>query len=589
MNNFWKMVWACVIGFLLAIVITSFVSTCTMSAFMASLFSKPAVKVPEKALLDIDMSKLSIEEQTLEPDPLAELGGNMQRYGAQMQEIRTVGILDAINALDKASNDPRITACYIRPDAAADISHIEEFRKAVVKFHESGKPVYAYIETPTNVGFWLASAADRIFMSEYHGGMNMMIGLGGSMVYFKDLLDKLGVNVQLIRHGKYKSAGEPFIRSTPSKENLEQQTAMINGLWKEMATQMADRASMTFEQFNAMIDNLELCMPSDFLAKGLVDETTGLAGIKKALCNLMAEDKFDNIPSISLADYVTATALSNYSRTADNIAIIYADGEIIDGYADDEVAGKTFVEIIDEVRNDDSVKGVVLRVNSPGGSVIASSQIKEAVDALREVKPVVASYGSYAASGGYWISACSDYIFSNATTLTGSIGVFGIIPDFSKTVKDFAHVNITNVMSNKHSDMYSMMRPLSNEELAFTQKDIEAIYAQFTELVAGGRKKTVEEVDAVGQGRVWTGREAKELGLVDEIGGLKDAVEYTANLTGCPSYNIVSYPKPLTTIEQLMSAMNTNADDKLVKIYKKIEECRKVEILARMPYRVEIR
>lgn len=589
MNNFWKTVWACVIGFLMVVVICSMISTCTMTALTASLFSKPKVAVSENSLLDIDMSKLIIAEQTLESDPLENLGSNFQGFDKALEEIRTVGILDAVDALEKAANDPKIKACYIRPDMATSISHIEEFRKAVVKFHESGKPVYAYIEHPTNVGYWLASAADRIYMSEYHGGMNMMVGLSGSMIYFKDLLDKLGVNVQLIRHGKYKSAGEPFIKSTPSKENLEQQTVLINGLWKEMACQMAQRGNMTFEQFNAMIDNLELCMPSDFLAKGLVDETTGILGMKQALCKLAGEDDFEDIPSITLADYADACSFKKNHTTDDCIAIIYADGEIIDGYADEEVAGKNFVEMIEEVCDDDDIKGVVLRINSPGGSVIASSQIKEAVDALCAEKPVVASYGSYAASGGYWISAGCKYIFSDATTLTGSIGVFGMIPEFSKTAKDIAHLNVTSVSSNKHSDMYSLLRPLSQEEIAYTQKDIEAIYTEFTSLVAKGRNKTVEQVDNIGQGRVWTGRDAHQLGLVDEIGGLKEALEYTANLCGCATYQVKNYPEPMSTIEQIMNSMNQIPDNHLVKIYKQIEECSKVEILARMPYSIEIR
>ena len=428
--------------------------------------------------------------------------------------------------------------------------------------------------------------------------MNTLVGISGRLIFLKDLLDKLGVNVQLIRHGKYKSAGEMYIKNSASPENMEQNTVMVKGLWKELVTPMAERSGMSVEEFNSMIDKLELVEAEDFVERHLADEAVSMEGMKAKLCALTSVDDFDRINSISLADYAKLTVRKNY-KVHDRIAIIYADGGIVDGREKEEVAGKRFADIIDKVRKDDKVKAVVLRVNSPGGSVIASSQIKEAVDRLQEEKPVIASYGSYAASGGYWISAGCDYIFSDATTLTGSIGVFGMIPDFSKTAKDIAHINVTAVPSNAHSDMFSLMRPLSAKEIQYVQKDIETIYTSFTELVAAGRHMDVKRVDELGQGRVWTGRDALEIGLVDEIGGLQAALDYAALKAGCPEYQLISYPKPLTAMEQFMEMLEPDTEEYLVKFsgldnatvkaMGDIVSAKEPKVYARIPYMMDIR
>lgn len=598
MKNFWKTALAAGVGVILVSIVLSLFSAFVFGGMIASLGAESgaAKKVVPNSVLDIDFSNMTIAEQTLEDNPFAGVSGQ----GFSQETIQTVGILDAVRALENAADDPNIKFAYIRPDMGNDIAHLEELRAALVKFRESGKPLVAYIQTPTNAGYYLASAADRIYISNYHGGMNMLVGISGNLIFIKDLLDKLGVNIQLIRHGKYKSAGEMYIRNSSSPENMEQNTVMIKSLWKELVTPMAERAEMSVEEFNAMIDNLELVDAEDFVEKHLADEAVSMDGMKAKLCTLLGKDEneFNYINSISLADYAKATVKKNY-KAHDRIAIVYADGNIIDGRDKEDVAGKRFADIIDKVRGDNKVKAVVLRVNSPGGSVVASSQIKEAIDRLKEEKPVIASYGSYAASGGYWISACSDYIFSDATTLTGSIGVFGIIPDFSKTLKNIAHVNFTAVPSNKHADMYSFKRPLSGEETAYVQKDIENIYTMFTALVAEGRHMDVSRVDELGQGRVWTGRDALEIGLVDQIGGLTDALDYAALQAGCPEYQLVSYPTPLTAMEQFMEMFEPDTQEYLVKLsgidkgmVKTVGEVVKMnepKVYARLPYMMDIR
>ncbi|MBQ3249843.1 MAG: signal peptide peptidase SppA [Bacteroidales bacterium] len=548
MKEFVKMTLATLTGLLLFGFISMFIMIGMIGAMAAAGSSKPVM--PAEAVLSIDFSKMILAEQTEEADPFAALqGGEM---------ISPVGIYEAIKAVNAAAEDPAIRYIYMRPDAASGgFARIEEFRTALKNFRNSGKAVVSYIENPTNAGYYLASVSDKIYMTSYDGGMNMFGGISSQLIFLKDALDRLGVNVQLIRHGKYKSAGEMYIRNSSSKENMEQNEAMIGSIWESWATLIAQDRGISVETLNNMLNNLELNFPEDFLAKGLVDELLTRDELQKKLADLYVTDDYKHVKSISLADYATLKNTVNY-KAANKVAVIYAEGNIVDGGAKDQVAGDRFAKIIQDVRNDKDVKAVVLRVSSPGGSVLASEKIKAELDLLRESVPVIASYGEYAASGGYWISANSDYIFSNATTLTGSIGVFSMIPDIGGTLKNKLHVNVTPVNSNEHADMYGMIRPLDNKEVAYMQASVEKIYDKFTNIVAAGRDMTVENVDAIAQGRVWTGAEALGIGLVDQIGTIEDAINYAAtSIEGVTSVNdvqVVAYPKPQTPIEALLES-----------------------------------
>ena len=535
-------------GLLLFGFISMFIMIGMIGAMAAAGSSKPVM--PAEAVLSIDFSKMTLAEQSEEANPFAALqGGEM---------ISPVGIYEAIKAVNAAAEDPAIRYIYMKPDAASGgFARIEEFRTALKNFRNSGKAVVSYIENPTNAGYYLASVSDKIYMTSYDGGMNMFGGISSQLIFLKDALDRLGVNVQLIRHGKYKSAGEMYIRNSSSKENMEQNEAMIGSIWESWATLIAQDRGISVETLNNMLNNLELNFPEDFLAKGLVDELLTRDELQKKLADLYVTDDYKHVRSISLADYATLKNTVNY-KAANKVAVIYAEGNIVDGGAKDQVAGDRFAKIIQDVRNDKDVKAVVLRVSSPGGSVLASEKIKAELDLLRESVPVIASYGEYAASGGYWISANSDYIFSNATTLTGSIGVFSMIPDIGGTLKNKLHVNVTPVNSNEHADMYGMIRPLDKKEVAYMQASVEKIYDKFTSIVAAGRDMTVEDVDAIAQGRVWTGAEALGIGLVDQIGTIEDAINYAAtSIEGVTSVNdvqVVAYPKPQTPIEALLES-----------------------------------
>ena len=551
MKDFLKMTFATLVGLMLFTVVSTVFSFILLGAIAA--IGSTQTKIANEGVLKIDMSTFVLTEQTQEADPFAMLTSG---EGAPAQ----VGIWDAIKAINTAAEDPAVKFIYLLPDfAQGGTAHIEEFRTALANFRNSGKAVISYIENPTNAGYYLASVSDKIYMTPYDGFMNTFFGVSSQMIFLKDALDRLGVNVQLIRHGKYKSAGEMFVRNSSSKENLEQNEAMVGSIWSSWGTVIAESRGMSFEKLNGLLNDLKLNSAADFVAEGLVDETLSREELNAKLASLYMTEDPDDIQNIAFKDYVTLKK-NPVSLAENTVAVIYADGNIVDGKEKQQVAGDRFASIIAKVRKDPSVKAVVFRVNSPGGSVLASEKIKAELDLLREKCPVIASYGAYAASGGYWISANSDYIFSNASTLTGSIGVFSMIPDFGGTIENKLHVTITPVNSNRHSDMYGMMRPLDKAEVAYMQKSVESIYDKFTSLVAAGREMSVEEVDNIAQGRVWTGAEALQIGLVDQIGTLEDAIKYAAGtiegVSGIQDVRIEAHPKPLTTMELFLESIN---------------------------------
>ena len=589
MKDFVKMTLAAILGCLVTGAVLTFIALGIIGSLAA--LGSPQPVMPREGILTIDMSKIVLAEQAAPADIKGMLEGETRA---------SVGIWTAVRAIQEAALDPAVRFIYLKPDGTAgEMGGIEELRTALERFRASGKAIISFIETPSTSSYSLASVSDKIFMSSYDGGMNMLTGFSSRQMFLKDILDRLGINVQLIRHGKYKSAGEMFIRNSISPENREQNQVMVNSLWKGWADRMAASRGMSTEEFNALVDNLSLNSPEDFLGHGLVDELMTREELRERLCGLYGADRIEDIHQISLTDYAAAKVLPNY-KADDRIAIIYANGDIMDGAGKEQVAGDRFAAMIADARRDSTVKAVVLRVNSPGGSVLASAKIKDEIDITREVKPVVASYGSYAASGGYWISNSCDYIFSDASTLTGSIGVFSMIPDFGKTV-DKIGIRMTTISSNRHGDMYSGMRALDTDEIAYMQESVEDIYDTFTSIVAEGRGLDKAYVDEIAQGRVWAGTDALDKGLVDRIGGLEDAVAYAISLTGSAntdisSWQIAEYPKPMTTMDMLMGMFGQEAAifkgtplEAVETAFRDWDENMTGQVYARMPYEIDIR
>lgn len=588
MKNFVKMTLATITGLLVFSFVAFFLFFGTIGALASLGESQPVM--PAQAILKIDMSSMALAEQTTEADPLAMLQGT--------QVTTPVGIYSAVNAIKAAASDPAVKFIYMKPDGVmGGFAQIEEFRKALSDFRKSGKAIVSYIENPGNGSYYLASVSDKVYMTSHDGGMNMFTGISSQMIFLKDILDRLGINVQLIRHGKYKSAGEMFVRNSSSKENMEQNEAMIGSIWNCWAGDIASSRGLSVADLNAMLDNLELNFPSDFLEKGLVDELVTREQLENKLCDLFVAERPEDVKSISLEDYAKLQTPLNF-HSKGKVAVIYANGDIMDGNEKNMVAGDRYAGIIADVRKDSTIKAVVLRVNSPGGSVLASEKIRSEIELLRQRVPVVASYGDYAASGGYWISAECDKIFSDATTLTGSIGVFSMIPDFSRTLSEKIHVNITPVNSNRHADMYNLMRPLDAKETAYMQASVERIYDRFTAIVAEGRDMTVAQVDNIAQGRVWTGAEALEIGLVDEIGTLEDAVTWAAlsleGVSDVSEVSIVEYPKPMSSLDILLESLGMGGDavlsgtpfDDVEAAFRHMNDSKSGKMFARMPYEI---
>jgi len=361
------------------------------------------------------------------------------------------------------------------------------------------------------------------------------------MIFLKDILDALHIDMQLIRHGKYKAAGEMYIRSNASPENRLQNQELVSSIWNSMTAEIAASRGFTQEQFNSWVDNLEMCHASDFKEKGLIDETWYKDEVEQYLCEQNGAKKIGEVGFVKINKYATKLKKGNRKN---KIAVVYADGEIKDSGTDADIVGTKMANTLRKVREDKKVKAVVFRVNSPGGSAQAAEAIRHEIQLLRAEKPVIVSYSNYAASGGYWISAESDQIFTDNTTITGSIGVFGLIPSVGDMASKVLKVNIETVGSSAHSDMMGGIRKLDEAEVAYIQRQIEKIYDDFTGLVSNGRGISKDSVDAIGQGRVWSGVDAMRIGLVDRKGGLQDAIDFAAEKVGLgkKDYRISQYP-----------------------------------------------
>lgn len=550
MKRFWKIVLGSFLGTLIALVVLTLIMFGAIGS-IASLGSSEAPAVSDNSILKIDMAT-GITEQGSE-----DFTFDLSSRSASLST--SLSLLNAVRAIDQAAEDPSIKMIYIRCDGASGFtfSQAEEIRKALVNFRESGKPVVAYMSQLSSGMYYFTSVADKVILNAYADCL--VSGMSSTMMYYKDLIDALGIDIQLIRHGKYKSAGEPYIRSDMSEANREQYEVLLNSIWSTIVESIASSRDFTAEDYNSWVDNLTIGSVEAALEKGLVDELWFDDQVSQYLCTLTEVEEEKDLKFVSLSNYAKAKVKPNV-RAKDKIAVVYADGEIMMGESGNGIIGDKFSKEIEKVRKDSTIKAVVFRVNSPGGSVQASAIIEREIELLKAAKPVIASYGSYAASGGYWISCASDKIFSDNTTLTGSIGVFGLIPSFGRALKKNLHLNVYEVSTHKHGAMINGYSPLDADEERFWQNNIEGIYTDFVGRVAEGRDMSPEDVDNLGQGRVWSGRDAIKIGLVDEIGGLADAISYAAAAVGLEEYQTVEYPVVKSAADKLMeSLLNSKA------------------------------
>lgn len=493
-------------------------------------------------------------------DVVAERGGSSFSISLSGLNVgSSVSLLGFERALEEAADDDAIAMIYMNTDHfSASMAGMEEIREYLKRFSAKGKPVVAYGAGFSNASYYIASVADRVFL--YPKGSGALTGLATTQFFLKDGLDALGVDVQLIRHGKYKSAGEMYIRNDISPENREQYEVLFNSLWNSMLAEIAESRGIKAEDLVGWIDNLELSTADTWLDKGLIDGLKYRDEMEKYLCNLFGKTKADEVKVVQITDYIKKVKKGPSDK---KIAVIYADGEI--SRSGSEVVGEKLSNTIAKVRKDSTVKAVVFRVNSPGGEVVAADMIRREIELLQQYKPVIASYGSYAASGGYLISAGCEKIFVDNTTLTGSIGVFGMVPSYGRAIKKILKVNPVVIGTNKHSAMGSSMQPLTEEEQEWYQKEIEGIYDDFVGVVAQGRSITKEYVDSIAQGRVWSGKDAIDIKLADEKGTLLDAIKYTAEKVELKKYRIQPIPEDKSIFKQMKDGDSGKKDNPLVR------------------------
>ena len=460
------------------------------------------------------------------------------------------GLADVLRAIEAASTDDKIKGISIlNNELHLGIAQTKALRDELEEFKKSGKFVLSYGNVLSQKEYYLNSVADKVYLNPV-GEMDFK-GLSTEVMYFKDFQDKTGLKMEVIRHGKYKSAVEPFLASEMSPENREQITTFLNSIWRSMVADIAKSRNIPVEKLNAIASDLLARTPDMAKNNNLVDvvayEDVYHNDIKKRL-KVEADEDYN---TVEILDYAKDVALDNEFSTKDKIAIIYAQGEIGSGEGDLNVVGEgSMRRSLKEAREDDDVKAIVLRIDSPGGSALTSDLIWREIEITKKVKPVVVSMGNLAASGGYYIACNANKIFAENSTITGSIGVFGVLPNLSK-ISDKYGINAELVETHKNASGYTPFEPLDNDFRNFTQEGVEQVYNTFVNRVATGRRMTFAQVDAIAQGRVWSGADALKLGLVDEIGGMDNAIAHAAGLVKLKEYATVEYPEFEKDLEEL--------------------------------------
>ncbi len=588
MKGFLKTLFASFVGSLIALSLCFFLFLAIIGSIATLGSSDSSAVVPSSAILKIDFST-----------PVSERGNNDPLSGFSGFSFKpapkSISLLAAVQAIDKAAFDPSIKFIYMNlSEMNIGISQLEEVREAIGRFRKAGKAVIAYATNYSQGSYYMASAADKIYMQ--NEGNAMIFGIGSNIMFFKDLLDKLGLDVQLIRHGKFKAAAEQLVENNISEANRVQNQEMINSIWSTWTTAICESREISSDEFNSLVDNLELRDAETLIAHNLIDEAVTIPQMTDKLCNLFGVEKEKDLKMITLDKYASAVVKPNI-KARDKIAVIYADGEITMS-GTEGITASEFCPMISKIKADSSVKAVVLRVNSPGGDAQAAEMINTELQLLRIEKPLIVSFGDYAASGGYWISAKSDLIFTNKTTITGSIGVFSLMMNYGKGLKKHLDINVAELATNRHSNMLSGISPLDNEEKEYMQLFVEDTYTDFTTLVAEGRKLNPDYVDSIAQGRIWTGAQALELDLANKAGGLYDAIIFSAIFAGTDNYRIVEYPSVKTSTEKLIEMLTeTSVSGNLLPepfksmsgIYSKLSDQKGIRAYARIPYMYEFR
>ena len=547
MKDFLKYVLATVTGIILLTVIMGILATISMVGIAAS--SASSTKVEENSVFTLMLSG-QLDERA-EENPLSMLSGQISE---------NVGLDDIISSIRKAKENEDIKGIYIEAGIFSSDSPASShaIREALIDFKKSGKWIVAYADSYEQSSYYICSVADKIFLNPQ--GMVDWHGLGATPYFVKDLLAKLGIKVQLCKVGKYKSAPEMLTADGMSEPNREQVTAYINGVWQVMLKEVSESRKIAVDSLNAYADRfIALSKAEDYVKMKLVDKLLYTNEVKGEIKKMLKIDADESFPQLTLKDMEN---VKGKKKEGDQVAVYYAYGDIVDSETGDmtdqehSIVATKVCKDLEKLAEDDDVKAVVLRVNSPGGSAYASEQIWHAMMNLKAKKPVVVSMGGYAASGGYYISCPANYIIAEPTTITGSIGIFGMFPDFSGLLTEKLGIKFDEVKTNKHAAFGTMSRPFNAEEMALLEQYIDRGYQLFRKRVADGRKQSVEAIEKIAQGRVWLANDALKNKLVDEIGSLDKAIEKAAKLAKLSEYHATCYPEPTNWFDALMNQGN---------------------------------
>lgn len=519
---------------------------------------------------DVTVKDNSVLKISLTADMPDKVTDGMSFDYMSMTPVKQIGLNDALKSIEKAKTDDRIKGIYLDMDgASAGTATIEELRNKLIEFKESGKFIISYATAYSQFGYYLASVADEVYVNP-QGGMSWQ-GMCSQIMFYKNVLEKLGVEMQVFRHGQFKSAVEPYICDKMSPANRKQYSVLLNSIWGKVCRGISEARGISVEDLNMYADSLSLRKAQDAVTLKFAD---AVKYYDEVIDEFKAKSGFDGKDKdmfIDLEKYAKASVPNvKENKSKNEVAVLFAEGEIVDGNGGKgQMGGDKIAEELRKIRENDDVKAVVLRVNSPGGSGLASEVMWREIQKVKQAgKPVVVSMGNLAASGGYYISCSADYIYAQPTTLTGSIGVFGMFPNLQGLVTDKIGLTIDTVCTNAHADFGSTMRPVTEMEYNYVQQSIEDFYDTFLTRVFDGRKGKGAEghvlsekalVDSIGQGRVWAGVDAIEIGLVDELGSLNDAVKKAVELANIPDYKIVEYPAKKEWFEELAEQFDISA------------------------------
>jgi len=545
MRQFFKFVFASCLGVILASFVVFGILAIIIGGIASTASSGKPTKVQPNTVLVLNLKQ-----------PIPERTNNLPMNPFDFEKKDMIGLADMLKYIEHAKTDKNIKAIYLDVDAVmVGQASSRKIRQALIDFKESEKPIYAYAHNYSQGAYYLASVADSIFVNPV--GTIDYRGFGATLVFFKEMLDKIGVEMQIFYAGQFKSATEPFRLNKMSDQNRLQVREYLDGMYEIFKSDIAASRNLTIEDLDAIANEMKVRNAEDAVTHGLADKVAYQDQVRASLLKRIGLEEEDDLKVVGLQNYATSVSLVKNVSEKNKIAVVYAEGGINDGSTTPgEINGDNYVTILRKIAKDKSVKAVVLRVNSGGGSVLASDRIHREIQRIKDKGiPIVTTMGDVAASGGYYIACNSDSIFAEPNTLTGSIGVFGILPSAQKLFNDKLGIYFDTVATNTYANSFNTVYNLSSKEFSILQEGVEETYDRFLRLVAEGRNMTKEQVHEVAQGRVWTGARALELGLVDRLGGLDEAIAAAASLAGLESYRTIEYPKVKDPLEQFLDQL----------------------------------